>query len=115
MEITRNRTIKKLEDPYDLPRHKRDERGVFPKKLPFLYFLFMDGKLVYVGTTDERLPGRIRAHRRGQNTTPKKRFDEVAFIKEDNPKWRFVKEILYIFRYKPKYNAREYGKYWDWK
>jgi len=105
--------VGKLKDPYALPRYKKREKNVFKKYLPYVYFLFSHGKLVYVGTTDERLPGRLRDHRKGRNTTHKKRFDEVAFIRENNPKWRFVKEILYIFEHKPKYNKREYGKYWN--
>ena len=101
-----------LVNPHTLPRVERDDISTLPMGIPFLYFLFWRGVLVYIGVTDNRLPGRLYDHRLGKNTTKKKQFDQVAFIEEHSARNRYAKEILYVFKHKPKYNAAEWGPYW---
>jgi predicted GIY-YIG superfamily endonuclease len=101
-------------NPYTLQRHKYpDSRAELKDGTPVIYFLFFNGKIVYVGVSDNRLPGRLRSHKRGEDTTFKKKFDEVAYVEEHSARNRYAKEIFYIFKHKPKYNYREWGKYWS--
>jgi hypothetical protein len=101
-------------NPYTLQRHKYpDEIKSLIDETPVIYFLFFDGKIVYVGVSDNRLPGRLKDHKEGRNTTPKKKFNEVSYVEEHGARNRYAKEILYIFKHKPKYNYPEWGEYWS--
>ena len=65
---------------------------------PCIYFLFKEGKIVYIGQTEYGLK-RILAH------IPEKDFDTIKIIK-CKKKDLNEKEIIYISKYQPIYNKQ---------
>ena len=83
--------------PLKVKRHKLDFDEIENKKIGFVYFLFKDDVIVYVGQSRNHPIARVIQHCKD------KVFDEYSYIPVPKKKMTYY-EAKYIYEYEPKYN-----------
>jgi hypothetical protein len=81
---------------------KLTRRKIYLDQSPFIYFLFDDGVLVYIGKTTD-ISQRLHFHLKSG-----KIFDSYSVLKYFDPESLEIAERFYINRFLPKYNNDAY-------